>query len=140
MPLGHVTVSLSIFAAAPRPKCTRGSSGRKIARAGHPLVLLPEAARHHLYLRADAVAVGFVPDQLHRDPVIRAGRSIVQQKGRRAQIHDEDVDLAVVIVIGEGGAAAHALHLEEGSGRDATRLRTSCRRALRNTECSWGTR
>ena len=118
VPLGHVTVSLSTFVAAAQPEMHPRIVLRQIARSGGALVLLPVAARDHLDLRADSVAIALVPDQLHRNPVVRRRRDIVQQKSRAAQVHDEDVDLAVVVVVGEGGAAAHALHVEEWTRRE----------------------
>ena len=65
VPLGQVTVSLSMMAAVPRPKWTRPSSCEEIAGAGDALALLVDASGDDFHLRSDAVAVAFVPDQLN---------------------------------------------------------------------------
>ena len=58
----------------------------------------------------------FRPDQANGNPVSRGRRGVVQEIGRGAEIHDDAIDAAVVVVVGERGAASDALLLEERPG------------------------
>src|ERR1017187_5662925 len=89
---------------------------REIAGACYAFALPTLAARDYFNLRSDAVPIALVAYQLHRDPVVGRGRGVVEQIGRRAEVNDEGVDLAVVVVVREGCSAGHAFHVEERSG------------------------
>ena len=64
----------------------------------------------------------------------------MEQKGRGAQIHDERVDPAVVVVVGEARRRARRSSRRRTARRPTRRRRTSRRPRSRNTECSCGTR
>jgi hypothetical protein len=69
-------------------------AGGKIASAGRSRFVLNQLAGRQLYLGADAVAVGFVPDQVQRQPVIAAGGFVMQQMGLAAVGGDDGIQPA----------------------------------------------
>ena len=89
---------------------------REISRSGKTLGDLFTAACQQLQVCTDTVAIAFLPFQFHRQPVIRVLRYVMQQSGGRAQVHDEGIDLAVIVVVGEAGAARDGLDIEYRSG------------------------
>src|SRR5579862_3144793 len=56
--------------------------------------------------RADRAAVGLDANQLHLQPVIAAGKIVAQQGRRLVHVHDQDVDISVIIEIAKGAATA----------------------------------
>ena len=59
--------------------------------------------------RADAIAIALAPNQPKRDPVIRWRRVVAQQRRTIVHVDDERVDVAIVVVVAERGAAARLL-------------------------------
>ena len=57
-------------------------------------------------------------DQLHLEPVPRRGprKIVAQQRGRLIQVHDEDVDVAIVVEVAESAAAAGMRRGDAGPG------------------------
>src|SRR5690349_10768987 len=54
----------------------------------------------------DRAAIGFYPLELDFDPVCLAGEVVSQQRRRFVEVDDDDVDVAVIIEVSEGAAAA----------------------------------
>src|SRR5450756_1836277 len=86
---------------------------RKIARTGNALALLPNPAGDYFDLRADSVPVALLADQMNADPMPGGSRRIAQQDARSAQIHQERIHLAVVVIVREGGPPVSLIHISE---------------------------
>ena len=104
-PFGHRTSSRSTLAALPSPKWTRRSFCEIVAAAAADLLNLRDRRRHSrtrapIALRFDRVPISCSVIQ-SRTPGPRD-----QQVGRVVDVVDDDVDVAVVVDIREGGAAA----------------------------------
>ena len=66
--------------------------------------------------RADAVAIALRALELDGDPVAGVLGNVVDQRALGAEIHQERVDLAVVVVVGKAGAARRGAHAEHRAG------------------------
>src|SRR5207249_3446002 len=67
---------------------------------------LPAAAGLHHDRRPDAGAVGAGALELHLDPPVGPGIVVAEQRRRLVHVHDQHVDVAVVVEVAEGGPAA----------------------------------
>src|SRR5215467_713912 len=73
---------------------------------------------------SDTVAIALLSFQLHRQPVTAVLTHVMQKGDRCAKIHHECIDLAVVVVVAETGAARNRLYIEDwpGFARDIGKL------------------
>ncbi len=79
---------------------------REIGGLAQHFLRLHRIAVAHRDPRADGAAVGFDARQLDLEPVVAAGHVVAQERRRLILIDDQDVDVAIVIEIAEGTAAA----------------------------------
>src|SRR5437588_9071951 len=89
---------------------------RQVAGARDPLRGLMTRACRYLDQSANSVAVAFSSFQLDREPMTFRGGDVVQQSGGRAKINHEGIHLAVIVVIGEAGAAGNGFRIEHWAG------------------------
>src|SRR5579883_864428 len=90
----------------PQPEVQAAVARRKIsALRQHRLRLPPIAVACH-HRRADRRAVRLRALQQHFQPMAGASQIIAQQRGRLVHVHDQDVEVAVVIEIAESDATA----------------------------------
>ena len=82
--------------------------GGKTAATGVNFVPLGEIIADDLDARADDVAVLAAPQELYGNPVVVAAAIILQDGWPSVQVVDDRVDVAVVVEIPEGDAAAYA--------------------------------
>src|SRR5207245_11537427 len=87
---------------------TRG----EIAAAAPNLVPLNQIAGHHLHACPQRIGIFPHANHLDCDPVVVVAAVVAQDGGLAVEIIDDDVDVAVVEEIAEGGAAADAGHHE----------------------------
>jgi len=73
------------------------------------LLLLPIAGQH---TRTDRTAIAAGSDQLHLNPAGIASKVVGQQGGRLVEIDNQDVEIAVIIEIAKGTAAAGVQRLQ----------------------------
>lgn len=88
-----------------------------IAAAAANLVNLTLVAGPNLDSGADPIAIGFDADRLNFDPMVPVSTVVSQQVRWPVHVIDDDIDVAVVVVIGEGHAAAGARGLDSGPRR-----------------------
>src|SRR5205807_8869325 len=55
---------------------------------------------------ADRGAVALSPNQLDLDPVVLVAAVVAQERGRIVHVQNQDVDVAVIVIVAEGGAPA----------------------------------
>ena len=65
---------------------------------------------------ANAVPVAFLSLQFHSQPVIAVLRTVVQESGRSAEVHDKGVHFAVIVVISEARSPGICLHIQDRPG------------------------
>ncbi len=66
---------------------------------------------------AQGAAVAFGAFQANFDPVVAFRRVVAQQRRRLVLVHDENVEIAVVVEIAKGAAAAGVMLIECGTGQ-----------------------
>ena len=80
--------------------------------AGEITRLTQKVLRLHLFSishhdsGSDRASVGFSSDQFYLEPVVLRGSIIAQERGGLVQIHDDNVEIAIIIEISESAAAA----------------------------------
>ena len=89
---------------------------REIAGARYALLKFTFCAGEEFNFCADAIAIAFCSDELDCKPVARVAGNVVNELGFGAQIDEECVDLAVVVVISEARAASHGSVVDHGAG------------------------
>ena len=99
----------------------------QVTGTGHSLGALFDPAGFQLDHRADAVAIALGAHQPDLQPVAHRRGDVVQQRARSAQVDNVRIHAAVVIVVGEARAAAHALGREDLAPRRWTHPRTCLR-------------
>ena len=72
------------------------------------------AVDHHSDPRADGRAIP--APEVDLEPCVVGRRVVAQERRPVAVVHDDHVHVAVVVVVGEGGAAAYLPPLDVGSG------------------------
>ena len=87
---------------------------RAIAAACHHLLRLRDRAAEDLDLRADAAGVAAGAFQAHRDA--RRGRVVAEDTCRRVETVDDDIEVAVVVEVGQRHALRHARGVETPRG------------------------
>ena len=80
--------------------------------ADHVLELRPAAGRDR-HARADRRPLAALHPRVDLQPVVAGAAAVAQQVRRAGGVDHEQVDVAVVVEVGPGGAAAHPLRLEE---------------------------
>jgi len=91
-----------------QPKVHTLITGRTVAHSGRRVVVLNAERSLHLDLCAQAIAIGFDPDQLQNDPVVAAAlkaRVVHPYFRRTIQDRDHGIDLAIVVEIAKRRAA-----------------------------------
>ena len=95
---------------ARRKDAQRLIPGQVTAARDHLLALHRHRAAAHHDARSDALGVGRAPLQLHRHP---RGRGLVlQQRGRRIEVVDHHVEIAIVVEIRHAHALGNGLLIE----------------------------
>src|SRR5579863_8235346 len=84
---------------------------RNVTAAAANLVRLPLGAGADLDPRPDPVTVGLAAHGSDLNPVLAVSAVVAQQVSRTVHVVDGDVNVSVVIVVGEGGAAARTCQL-----------------------------
>ena len=79
---------------------------RIVAAAAADFLPLLAVGGDEAHQRADGVAVRLRAHELQRHPMALAGLIEAEEIGRVVQVVDDDVDVAVVVEVGKGGAAA----------------------------------
>ena len=88
---------------------------REIAATTSHLIDLPQSARNRLDASTDAVAIGFCPDQLNADPMVRH-RAFRHQQGRPlVQLTDGNGQAATVVKIRSSRAPAGMQRRQAGA-------------------------
>src|ERR1035438_5029948 len=87
----------------------------KTGLAGQALCLhLSAVARQNS--GADRTAIAFCSFQAHFDPMIAGGSVIAQKRRGLIAVHDENVEVAIVVEVAEGASAAHVARCNGGTG------------------------
>src|SRR5664280_2957013 len=97
-----------------QPRGQRQVAGRTVAGAGaHHIPLLPRSSlyAHH---GADSVAIRLRPGQAHVQPVVTVAAIVAIQVRRTVIGGNQNVEIAVAVEIGIGGAARHNRTMERG--------------------------
>ena len=90
---------------APRPINSRGSFVDCMLQPPLRWRVIVRPPAIDLDAGADRVAVAASPDQLQADPGLSPGVSLRRMAGGAVHVVDDDVDVAVVVQVAEGGAA-----------------------------------
>ena len=109
-------VSLSALVGCAQAEVDAAVVLRKIAGACGALGDLLASGSQQFQARSNAVAIALLPYQLHSEPVIAVLSDVVQKQCGSSQVHDEGVDLAVIVVVGEAGATRDGFHVEHRTG------------------------
>src|SRR5271169_4788342 len=88
---------------------------RHDAGAAVDFVHLRMLADNHAHTPSNGGAIAFGSHQLDLDPVLLVASIIAKQRWRIVHVQDEGVDVAVVVVVAEGGAAAGKMLGDAGS-------------------------
>src|SRR5450432_449264 len=78
------------------------------------LSLQPSTVSHG-YSRADGASIAFGAHQLDLDPMVGPGHIVAKQGWRLVHVHDEDIDVAVIVEIAEGTAPAGVCRRNAGA-------------------------
>src|ERR1039458_3563479 len=90
-------------------------AGAQVAAGRIDLAILRDSAGGDAHLGAEAETVAFPAPRLDGQPVIAVAAIVAIEQRRAAAIGDDDVEVAVVVEIGDGGAAAHVLDAKRRS-------------------------
>ena len=72
-------------------------------------------AGDHAHAGADRGAIALGADQFDLDPVLLVAAVVAQQGRQVVHVQNQRVDVAIVVVVAEGGAAAGELFADAGS-------------------------
>src|SRR5437899_12991982 len=86
-----------------------------ITSAARHFANLLSASRRERDSRADGRSVGARPLKFHGEPVIRVRGGVLEQRGRLAEVGNEDFQLPVVVEISECATAARMSFEHGGS-------------------------
>src|SRR5450631_1306994 len=89
--------------------------GEKAPLTGNALRLYFPSVSHP-HARADSAAIALSAFQPYLQPMITGGYVVAQQRGRLIAVHDENVEIAVIVEIAEGTPPAHMWRRDRGSG------------------------
>src|ERR1019366_7856772 len=94
---------------------TRIVRGEKAGLAGDALRLYFPSVSHE-HASADSAAVALRALQPDFQPMIPPWSVVAQQRGRLIAVHDENVEVAVIVEVAEGASAAHVARCNGRTG------------------------
>src|SRR3954447_11112026 len=97
-------VSFSILIAEPSPEVNAPVVLRQVSGPGSALCHVFATPGEYFEVRPNPIPVASLPYQLQREPVIVVLRGVVEHSGGRAQIYQEGIELAIIVVIGKASA------------------------------------
>ena len=104
--VGHLTSITSTCGSCSQAEAEAQVALRHHAGAGMNLVDLRMLSGHHAHARADGRAVAMGAQQFDGDPIILVAAVVAQKRRVIVHVQDQHVDVAVVVVIAKGAAAA----------------------------------
>ena len=80
--------------------------GGTVACLAQQFLCLDLAPVAHQHARADRATVAFGPFEANLEPAVAGGRVVTKQGGPLILVHDQDVQVSVVVEVAKGAAAA----------------------------------